>query len=212
MDEPGYLTNETMYRGIIGSLLYLTASRRDILFSTGLCARFQSNPKESHLKVAKRTLRYLKRTQDLVLYYHSGENFDLIGYADVDYAGYLQKTVALDNALKENKEKTKRRRLAKSRLVDEEDLPPENVVEAEDEKVHEEPAPLVRKTSKKTVFVKERKVSPAKVAKTGGQESVEKEKSGEKGKFVEKENVLGKKSISRRSQAVVRNLVPPRRP
>ncbi|XP_070009981.1 secreted RxLR effector protein 161-like [Nicotiana sylvestris] len=89
MDEPGYLTNETMYRGIIGSLLYLTASRRDILFSTGLCARFQSNPKESHLKVAKRTLRYLKRTQDLVLYYHSGENFDLIGYADVDYAGYL---------------------------------------------------------------------------------------------------------------------------
>ncbi|XP_070040515.1 secreted RxLR effector protein 161-like [Nicotiana tomentosiformis] len=75
-----------MYRGIIGSLLYLTASRPDIVFSVGLCARFQSNPKESHPKAAKRILRYLKGTQDLVLYYHSGDNFDLIGYTD---AGYL---------------------------------------------------------------------------------------------------------------------------
>ncbi|XP_070058190.1 secreted RxLR effector protein 161-like [Nicotiana tomentosiformis] len=55
----------------------------------GLCARFQSNPKESHLKAAKRILRYLKGTQDLVLYYPSGDNFDLIGYADADYADYL---------------------------------------------------------------------------------------------------------------------------
>ncbi|XP_019244357.1 PREDICTED: uncharacterized protein LOC109224225 [Nicotiana attenuata] len=50
---------------------------------------FQSNPKGSHLKAAKRILRYLKETQDLVLYYPSGDNFDLIGYADADYAGYL---------------------------------------------------------------------------------------------------------------------------
>ncbi|XP_070035307.1 secreted RxLR effector protein 161-like [Nicotiana tomentosiformis] len=78
-----------MYRGIIGSLLYLTASRPDIVFSIGLCARFQSNPKESHLKAAKRILRYLKGTHDLVLYYPSGDNFNLVGYADADYAGYL---------------------------------------------------------------------------------------------------------------------------
>ncbi|XP_075096243.1 secreted RxLR effector protein 161-like [Nicotiana tabacum] len=78
-----------MYRDIIGSLLYLTASRPDIVFSVGHCVRFQSNPKESHLKAAKRILRYLKGTQDLVLYYPSGDNFDLIGYADTDYAGYL---------------------------------------------------------------------------------------------------------------------------
>ncbi|XP_070022750.1 secreted RxLR effector protein 161-like [Nicotiana sylvestris] len=89
MDETGSLMNESMYRGIIGSLLYLTASRPDIVFSVGLCARFQSNPNESHLKAAKRILRYLKGTQDLVLYYHSGDNFNLIGYADADYAGYL---------------------------------------------------------------------------------------------------------------------------
>ncbi|XP_033515274.1 secreted RxLR effector protein 161-like [Nicotiana tomentosiformis] len=86
MDEPGSPVNETMYRGIIGSVLYLTASRPDIVFSLGLCARFESSPKEFHLKAAKRILRYLKGTHDLVLNYPSGDNFDLIGYDD---AGYL---------------------------------------------------------------------------------------------------------------------------
>ncbi|XP_075087752.1 secreted RxLR effector protein 161-like [Nicotiana tabacum] len=89
MDEPGSPVNETMYRGIIGSPLYLTTSRPDIVFSIGLCARFQSNPKESHLMATKRILRYLKGTQDLVLYYPSRDNFDLIRYAGTDYAGYL---------------------------------------------------------------------------------------------------------------------------
>ncbi|XP_070008214.1 secreted RxLR effector protein 161-like [Nicotiana sylvestris] len=89
MDEIRSPINQTMYRGIIGSLLYLTASRPDIVFSVGLCARFQSNLKESHLKAAKRILRYLKGTQDLVLYYPSGDSFNLIRYADADYAGYL---------------------------------------------------------------------------------------------------------------------------
>ncbi|XP_075103468.1 secreted RxLR effector protein 161-like [Nicotiana tabacum] len=89
IDERGSHVKETMYRGIISSLLYLISSRPNIVFSVGLCARFQSSLKESHLKTAKRILRYLKGTQDLVLYYHLGDNFDLIGYVDVDYAGYL---------------------------------------------------------------------------------------------------------------------------
>ncbi|XP_075101637.1 secreted RxLR effector protein 161-like [Nicotiana tabacum] len=89
MDEAGTHVNETMYRGIIGSLLYLTSNRPDIVFSMGLCTRFQSSPKEPHLKAAKSILRYVKGTQDTVLYYPSGDNFDLIGYADADYAGYL---------------------------------------------------------------------------------------------------------------------------
>nr|XP_016504788.1 PREDICTED: uncharacterized mitochondrial protein AtMg00810-like [Nicotiana tabacum] len=89
MDAPGSPVNETMYRGIIGSLLYLTASRPDIVFSVGLYSRFQSIPKESHLKAAKRILRYLKGTHDLVLYYPSGDNLELIGYVDADYVGYL---------------------------------------------------------------------------------------------------------------------------
>nr|XP_016507617.1 PREDICTED: uncharacterized mitochondrial protein AtMg00810-like [Nicotiana tabacum] len=75
--------------GIIGSLLYLTASRPNIVFGVKLCARFQSNFKEFHLKGAKRILKYFKGTQNLVLYYTSGDNFNLIGYADTDYAGYL---------------------------------------------------------------------------------------------------------------------------
>nr|XP_009599907.1 uncharacterized protein LOC104095463 [Nicotiana tomentosiformis] len=57
MDEPVFPINETMYMGIIGSFLYLTARRPDIVFSIGLYARFQSSPKESHLKAAKRILR-----------------------------------------------------------------------------------------------------------------------------------------------------------
>ncbi|XP_075107045.1 secreted RxLR effector protein 161-like [Nicotiana tabacum] len=89
MDEPGSPINETMYRGIIGSLLYLKTSRPDIVFSVGLCARFQSSPRESHLMAAKRILKYLKGTQDLVLFYPSGDIFDLVGYDDTDYAGYL---------------------------------------------------------------------------------------------------------------------------
>ncbi|XP_070025232.1 secreted RxLR effector protein 161-like [Nicotiana sylvestris] len=89
MDEAGSPINQTMYRGIIGSLLYLTVSRLDIIFNVGLCARFQSNPKESYLKATKRILRYLKGTQDLVLYYPTGDSINLIGYVDAGYAGYL---------------------------------------------------------------------------------------------------------------------------
>ena len=69
---------------MIGSLLYLTASRPDIVCSVGLCARFQSNSKETHLKAVKRILRYLKYTPDLPLQYPKGCNLDLIGYADAD--------------------------------------------------------------------------------------------------------------------------------
>lgn len=58
-DEEGKSVDEKRYRGMIGSLLYLTASRPDIMFSVCMCARFQSCPKESHLKAVKRILRYL---------------------------------------------------------------------------------------------------------------------------------------------------------
>jgi hypothetical protein len=55
-DMAGTFVDQTMYRSMIGSLLYLTASRPDIAFSVGVCARFQANPKESHLTVVKRIL------------------------------------------------------------------------------------------------------------------------------------------------------------
>ena len=51
--------SETLYKGMIESLLYLTTSRPDLQLSVGICARFQSNPKQSHLNAVKRILRYL---------------------------------------------------------------------------------------------------------------------------------------------------------
>ncbi|XP_019267603.1 PREDICTED: uncharacterized protein LOC109244899 [Nicotiana attenuata] len=74
---------------MIGSLLYLKASRPDIVYSVELYERFQSSPKESHLKAVKRILRYLKGTQDLVLWYPTGDSFEVVGYACSEYAGYL---------------------------------------------------------------------------------------------------------------------------
>ena len=71
------------------SLLYLTASRPDIVYSVGLSVRFQSNSKETHLKAVKWILRHLKHISDLALWYSQGCNFDIIGYADDDYGGFL---------------------------------------------------------------------------------------------------------------------------
>ena len=66
-DEHRKLVDSTKYQGMISSLLCLTASRLDILFSAGLCACFQSNPKESHLSVVKHSFRYLSGTKHLGL-------------------------------------------------------------------------------------------------------------------------------------------------
>ena len=64
-DENGKNVDQKLYRSMIGSLLYLTASRPDIMMSVCLCARFQANPKESHLRAVKRILRYLNNTKRL---------------------------------------------------------------------------------------------------------------------------------------------------
>ena len=60
LDEGGNPIDKTLYRSMIGSLLYLTASRPDIMFSVCMCARYQARPMESHLIAVKRILRYLK--------------------------------------------------------------------------------------------------------------------------------------------------------
>ncbi|GJY37772.1 hypothetical protein Tco_0424136 [Tanacetum coccineum] len=86
-DLAGKLVNETSYRGMIGSLMYLTTIRPDIQFSIVLCAKYQSNPKESHLIDVKRIPRYRKCTLTLGLYYPKCLGFDLKGYSDSDYVG-----------------------------------------------------------------------------------------------------------------------------
>ena len=87
VDSEGREVDQTTYRGIIGSLLYLTASRPDISFAVGVCARFQASPKESHLNASKKILRYLKGTQSVGLWYPRGGSFELMGYSDADFAG-----------------------------------------------------------------------------------------------------------------------------
>ncbi|GJX31673.1 retrovirus-related pol polyprotein from transposon TNT 1-94 [Tanacetum coccineum] len=94
-DLAGKPVNEISYRGMIRSLMYLTATRLDIQFSTVLCARYQSNPKESHLTAVKRILMYLKGTLTLGLYYSKCSVFDRKGYSDSDYAGYEAEYVAV---------------------------------------------------------------------------------------------------------------------
>ena len=72
---------------MIGSLLYLTASRPDIMFSVCLCARFQSYPKQSHLIAVKRIIRYLKGTIGMGLLYPKIGQFSITSYSDVYYTG-----------------------------------------------------------------------------------------------------------------------------
>ncbi|GJX25626.1 retrovirus-related pol polyprotein from transposon TNT 1-94 [Tanacetum coccineum] len=86
-DEECESVDSTKYRGMIGSLLYLTASRPDIMFSVCLCARFQEAPKTSHLEAVKRIFRYIKGTTHLGLWYPKGTDIEIVVYADSDHAG-----------------------------------------------------------------------------------------------------------------------------
>ncbi|GKG29660.1 hypothetical protein Tco_0419558, partial [Tanacetum coccineum] len=86
-DEDSESVDSTKYRGMIGSLLYLTTSRPDIMFSVCLCAWFQEDPKTSHLKAVKRTFRYIKGTTHLGLWYPKGSGIETVVYADYDHAG-----------------------------------------------------------------------------------------------------------------------------
>nr|GEX74595.1 retrovirus-related Pol polyprotein from transposon TNT 1-94 [Tanacetum cinerariifolium] len=79
--------DSTKYRGMIGSLLYLTASRPDVMFNVCLCARFQEDPKTSHLEAVKRILRYIKGTTHLGLSYPKGTSIEIVVYVDSDHAG-----------------------------------------------------------------------------------------------------------------------------
>ncbi|GKA65290.1 putative ribonuclease H-like domain-containing protein [Tanacetum coccineum] len=79
-----------LYRSMIGSLMYLTASRPDIMFVVCACARHQVTPKECHLHVVKRIFRYLKGHLKLGLWYPKESFFDLVAYSNSDYGGATQ--------------------------------------------------------------------------------------------------------------------------
>ena len=88
-DSTGVEVDLTLYRSIIGSLLYLTASRSDIAFSVGVCAHFQAAPKESHMTAAKRIIWYVDGTFDYGIWYSRDSNDCLAGYLDADWARYV---------------------------------------------------------------------------------------------------------------------------
>ncbi|GJU07614.1 uncharacterized mitochondrial protein-like protein [Tanacetum coccineum] len=85
-DEDGEEVDVHIYRSMIGSLMYLTSSRPDIMFAMCACARYQVNPKVSHLHAVKRIFRYLKGQLKLGLWYPKDSPFDLVAYTDSDYA------------------------------------------------------------------------------------------------------------------------------
>ncbi|GJY22096.1 putative ribonuclease H-like domain-containing protein [Tanacetum coccineum] len=86
-DENGKEVDIHMYRLMIGSLMYLTSARPDIMFAVCACARYQVNLNVSHLHAVKRIFRYLKAQPKLGLWYLKDSPFDLVAYIDSDYAG-----------------------------------------------------------------------------------------------------------------------------
>ncbi|GKE27751.1 hypothetical protein Tco_1443135, partial [Tanacetum coccineum] len=85
-DEEVAAVDVHLYRSMIGSLMYLTACRPDIMFAVCACSRFQVTPKTSHLHAMKRIFRYLKGKPKLDLWYPRVLSFDLEAYSDSDYA------------------------------------------------------------------------------------------------------------------------------
>ncbi|GKD06531.1 retrovirus-related pol polyprotein from transposon TNT 1-94 [Tanacetum coccineum] len=86
-DLHGKQVDATLYRGMIGSLMYLTSSRPDLIYAVCLCARYQAKPTKKHLQVMKWIFRYLKGTINMGLWYSKDTDMSLTAYADADHAG-----------------------------------------------------------------------------------------------------------------------------
>ena len=89
LDSEGKDINETLYRSMIGSFLYLRASRPDISFSVGVCTRYQSRPKESHVQAIKRILKYVSGTIEYGIWLSKDTNTTIVGFSDVDWVGCI---------------------------------------------------------------------------------------------------------------------------
>nr|GEU93010.1 retrovirus-related Pol polyprotein from transposon TNT 1-94 [Tanacetum cinerariifolium] len=85
-DLSGNLVDQTDYRSKIGSLMYLTSSRPDIVQAVCYCARYKSRPTEKHVKEVKRIFRYLRGTINMGLWYPKGSSFGLTAFSDADHA------------------------------------------------------------------------------------------------------------------------------
>ncbi|GJR40160.1 retrovirus-related pol polyprotein from transposon TNT 1-94 [Tanacetum coccineum] len=88
-DLSGTPVDQTKYRSMVGALMYLTASRPDIVHATCYCARYQAKPTEKHLTAVKRIFRYLKDSINMGLWYPKDTGFELTAFSDSDHAGCL---------------------------------------------------------------------------------------------------------------------------
>ena len=89
-DEGGVKVDETFYKQIVGSLMYLTATRPDMMFIVSLISRYMSKPTEMHMQAAKRALRYLKGSVNYGIFYKKGGAEELLAFTDNDYAGDVE--------------------------------------------------------------------------------------------------------------------------
>ncbi|GJX45666.1 retrovirus-related pol polyprotein from transposon TNT 1-94 [Tanacetum coccineum] len=99
-DLHGTPVDATLYRGMIGSLVYLTSSRPDLIYAVCLCARYQEKPTEKHLNAVKRIFRYLKGTVNMGLWYLKDTDMSLTAYSDADHVG-CQDTRRVENGIVE---------------------------------------------------------------------------------------------------------------
>ena len=87
VDLLGKNVDSSLYKSMISSLLYLNASKPDISYSVGVCARYKANPKESHVIALKRIIKYVKTTANFGVWYNKDTNDVLAGYSNADWAG-----------------------------------------------------------------------------------------------------------------------------
>ena len=85
-EEEGNQADGTLFKQMVGSLMYMTVTRPDLMYSVCLMSRFMSNPKDVHMAAAKRILRYIKATTNLGIFYKRRCKDELVGYTDSDYA------------------------------------------------------------------------------------------------------------------------------
>jgi hypothetical protein len=98
-DDDSKSTDQRQYRSMIGSLLYVTTSKPDVMQAVGQVAQFQEAPKESHVLAVKRIFRYLKGTKEFGLWYPKGKDLSLMAYTDEDWAGCIDDRRSTNRAM-----------------------------------------------------------------------------------------------------------------
>ena len=87
VDLLGESIDSSLYKSMIGSLLYFIVSRPDISYSVGVCDKYDANPKESHMIALKRIIKYVKTATNFGMWYSKDTNNVLAGYSDTNWAG-----------------------------------------------------------------------------------------------------------------------------